>query len=68
MACVDWLMMWYSCMSREVPLVGHTNISIDDYCQCQKNASFVAFPKLIIPSHEPHYHSHFKQVLLFVEE
>jgi hypothetical protein len=30
MACVDWLMMWHSCMSREVPLVGHTNISIDD--------------------------------------
>jgi hypothetical protein len=29
-ACVDWLMMWYSCMSREVFLVGHTNISIDD--------------------------------------
>jgi hypothetical protein len=29
-ACVDWLIMWHSCMSREVPLVGHTNISIDD--------------------------------------
>jgi hypothetical protein len=28
--CVDWLMMWYSCMSREITLVGHTNISIDD--------------------------------------
>jgi hypothetical protein len=23
-------MMWHSCMSREVLLVGHTNISIDD--------------------------------------
>jgi hypothetical protein len=29
-ACVDWLMMCHSRMSREVPLVGHTNISIDD--------------------------------------
>jgi hypothetical protein len=30
-ACVDWLMMWHSCMSREVPLVvSYTNISIDD--------------------------------------
>jgi hypothetical protein len=29
-AYIDWLMMWHSCMSREVPLVGHTNISIDD--------------------------------------
>jgi hypothetical protein len=29
-ACIDWLMMWHSCMSREVPLVGYTNISIDD--------------------------------------
>jgi hypothetical protein len=29
-ACVYWLMMWPSCMSRDVPLVGHTNISIDD--------------------------------------
>jgi hypothetical protein len=28
-ACIDWLMVWYSCMSREVTLVGHTNISID---------------------------------------
>jgi hypothetical protein len=30
LACVDWLMMWYGCMSREISLVGHTNISIDD--------------------------------------
>jgi hypothetical protein len=29
-ACIDWLMMWHSCMSREVSLVGRTNISIDD--------------------------------------
>jgi hypothetical protein len=29
-ACVDWLMMWHSYMSREVSLVGYTNISIDD--------------------------------------
>jgi hypothetical protein len=29
-ACIDWLMMCHSCVLREVPLVGHTNISIDD--------------------------------------
>jgi hypothetical protein len=28
--CVDWLMMWHNCMSREVFLLGHRNISIDD--------------------------------------
>jgi hypothetical protein len=27
---VRGMMMWHSCMSREVPLVGYTNISIDD--------------------------------------
>jgi hypothetical protein len=32
-ACVDWLMMWYSCISREIHVVGHTNISIDDYVE-----------------------------------
>jgi hypothetical protein len=26
--CVDWLIMLHSCISREVSLVGHTNISI----------------------------------------
>jgi hypothetical protein len=30
MTYIDWLMMLHSCMSREVPLVGYTNISIDD--------------------------------------
>jgi hypothetical protein len=29
-ACVDWLMMWYSCISKEVSLVDQTNISMDD--------------------------------------
>jgi hypothetical protein len=29
-AYVDWLVMWHSYMSREVPLVGNTNMSIDD--------------------------------------
>jgi hypothetical protein len=28
--CVDWLMMWHNCMSREVFLLGHRNISIND--------------------------------------
>jgi hypothetical protein len=28
--CVNWLMMWHSYMSREVTLVGPTNISVDD--------------------------------------
>jgi hypothetical protein len=30
MAYIDWLMMLHSCISREVPLVGYTNISIND--------------------------------------
>jgi hypothetical protein len=29
-ACVNWLMMLHSCMLREVSLVDHTNINIDD--------------------------------------
>jgi hypothetical protein len=30
-ACPDLILMWHMCMSREFPLVGHTNISIEDY-------------------------------------
>jgi hypothetical protein len=28
--CVDWMLMWYICMSRKFSLIGHTNISIED--------------------------------------
>jgi hypothetical protein len=27
---VDWVVMWPMCMSREIFLVGHTNINIED--------------------------------------
>jgi hypothetical protein len=36
-AWVDWLMMWHSYISREVPLVGHTNINIDDFLVHARN-------------------------------
>jgi hypothetical protein len=41
--CVSWLMMWHSCMSREVHLVGHTNINITT----GKRHSFVSYFKFV---------------------
>jgi hypothetical protein len=31
MVCPDLMLIWHMCMSREFPLVGHTNISIEDW-------------------------------------